>query len=88
MQSRFLTMAAGYGPSRVPDNARFVSQLAKVIRQVLCRVHIKVPSGPLYAAADDDAVANACGLAPLISSHNMNAISPTMAGCKKVFTLS
>ena len=35
MQSRFLTMAAGYGPSRVPDNARFVSQLAKVIRQVL-----------------------------------------------------
>ena len=52
------------------------AQLAKLIRQFLCNV-----SNAVYATADDKvATTGACGLAPLISSHNINAISPKKAG--------
>lgn len=69
------------------------AQLAKVVCQLLCRVHGELSptdsqpldsscaSDAVYATMDDGAAASgACGWAPLVKSHNMNAISPTMAG--------
>ena len=67
--------------SGLPDGTN--SPLKAVLR-VLCitmpaRVHLS-RTIPVRSYAVVVATAN-CGLAPLIKSHNMSAISPKMAGC-------
>ena len=78
----FLRMVLG-----LPDGTN--SALKAGLRRA---VHHNVPC----SLFEDDACARSyavvvaaagCGLAPLIKSHNMSAISPKMAGCDIAYTL-